>query len=318
VVIELKVGPFRPEYVGKLGFYLAAVDDLIKDDADNTTIGLILCKSANETIAEYARATRPRRSRSPSTAPSRFLSPTATHCPRPSGSRPGCASCRCLLRPATTPRSRSYGAEHDVASVDVRQAREPSTMELSHPRRQQFRRLLSAGARGAGATVSGAIAVWIVVAGYGPLALAPSLAAVVLAFGASRDLEVSRRNRVGADSEREVRRTLKPLARGGWSVRHGVRVRTGGDLDHVLRAPSGIGFVIETKTSRYARAHVQRTVVAARSLARRRRRYPLGVVPVVCIARGRGVERVEHGALIVSIDRLLPAMSAMAGARPTT
>jgi predicted nuclease of restriction endonuclease-like (RecB) superfamily len=46
VVIELKVGPFRPEYMGKLGFYLAAVDDLIKDDADNTTIGLILCKSA--------------------------------------------------------------------------------------------------------------------------------------------------------------------------------------------------------------------------------------------------------------------------------
>jgi hypothetical protein len=52
-VIELKVGPFKPEYVGKLGFYLAAVDDLVKTDADNPTIGLILCKSANETIAEY-------------------------------------------------------------------------------------------------------------------------------------------------------------------------------------------------------------------------------------------------------------------------
>ena len=54
VVIELKVGPFKPDYVGKLGFYLAAVDDLVKADADNPTIGLILCKSANETIAEYA------------------------------------------------------------------------------------------------------------------------------------------------------------------------------------------------------------------------------------------------------------------------
>jgi predicted nuclease of restriction endonuclease-like (RecB) superfamily len=54
VVIELKVGPLKPEYVGKLGFYLAAVDDLIKTDVDNATIGLILCKSANETIAEYA------------------------------------------------------------------------------------------------------------------------------------------------------------------------------------------------------------------------------------------------------------------------
>lgn len=54
VVIELKVGPFKPEYVGKLGFYLAAVDDIVKSEHDNATIGLILCKSANETIAEYA------------------------------------------------------------------------------------------------------------------------------------------------------------------------------------------------------------------------------------------------------------------------
>lgn len=53
VVIELKIGAFKPEYAGKLGFYLAAVDDLVKSDQDNHTIGLILCKSANETIAEY-------------------------------------------------------------------------------------------------------------------------------------------------------------------------------------------------------------------------------------------------------------------------
>jgi len=54
VVIELKVGPFKPEYVGKLGFYLAAVDDLLTSEHDNPTIGLVLCKSADETIAEYA------------------------------------------------------------------------------------------------------------------------------------------------------------------------------------------------------------------------------------------------------------------------
>jgi YhcG PDDEXK nuclease domain len=54
VVIELEVGAFKPEYVGKLGFYLAAVDDLVKAEPDNPTIGLILCKSANETIVEYA------------------------------------------------------------------------------------------------------------------------------------------------------------------------------------------------------------------------------------------------------------------------
>jgi hypothetical protein len=54
VVIELNVGAFKPEYIGKLGFYLAAVDDLVKTEQDNATIGLILCKSANETIVEYA------------------------------------------------------------------------------------------------------------------------------------------------------------------------------------------------------------------------------------------------------------------------
>jgi predicted nuclease of restriction endonuclease-like (RecB) superfamily len=53
VVIELKVGPFKPEYVGKLGFYLAAVDDLVAGERDNPTIGLVLCKGADETIAEY-------------------------------------------------------------------------------------------------------------------------------------------------------------------------------------------------------------------------------------------------------------------------
>ena len=53
VVIELKLGEFRPEYVGKLGFYLAAVDDLVREEQDNPTIGLILCKSANETVVEY-------------------------------------------------------------------------------------------------------------------------------------------------------------------------------------------------------------------------------------------------------------------------
>jgi predicted nuclease of restriction endonuclease-like (RecB) superfamily len=53
VVIELKLGEFKPEYVGKLGFYLAAVDELVRDAQDNPTIGLILCKSANETVVEY-------------------------------------------------------------------------------------------------------------------------------------------------------------------------------------------------------------------------------------------------------------------------
>lgn len=54
VVIELKTGDFRPEYAGQLNFYLSAVDDLLKKREDNPSIGLLLCKSKNNIVAEYA------------------------------------------------------------------------------------------------------------------------------------------------------------------------------------------------------------------------------------------------------------------------
>ena len=54
VVIELKDKDFKPEYAGKMNFYLSAVDDLIKHPSDNPSIGLILCKSKNDVLAEYA------------------------------------------------------------------------------------------------------------------------------------------------------------------------------------------------------------------------------------------------------------------------
>ncbi|MDR0390824.1 MAG: PDDEXK nuclease domain-containing protein [Planctomycetaceae bacterium] len=54
VVIELKTGDFKPEYVGKMNFYLSAVDDLLKMEADQPTIGLLLCKKRNRVIAEYS------------------------------------------------------------------------------------------------------------------------------------------------------------------------------------------------------------------------------------------------------------------------
>lgn len=56
VVIELKAGEFKPEYAGKMNFYLTAVDRLVKHETDNQTIGLILCKTKNKIIAEYALA----------------------------------------------------------------------------------------------------------------------------------------------------------------------------------------------------------------------------------------------------------------------
>lgn len=54
IVIELKTGDFKPEYAGKLNFYLSAVDDMLKSDTDNTSIGLLLCKSKNNLVAEYS------------------------------------------------------------------------------------------------------------------------------------------------------------------------------------------------------------------------------------------------------------------------
>ena len=54
VVIELKGGKFKPEHLGQLGFYLTAVDRQVKSEHDNPTIGLLLCKTKNKVVAEYA------------------------------------------------------------------------------------------------------------------------------------------------------------------------------------------------------------------------------------------------------------------------
>ena len=53
VAIELKVGEFKPEYVGKMQFYLRALDELVRLKDENFSIGIILCKSKNKTIVEY-------------------------------------------------------------------------------------------------------------------------------------------------------------------------------------------------------------------------------------------------------------------------
>jgi predicted nuclease of restriction endonuclease-like (RecB) superfamily len=54
VVIELKNTRFIPEYAGKLNFYLSAVDSLLKSDADNPTIGILLCRDKNKIETEFA------------------------------------------------------------------------------------------------------------------------------------------------------------------------------------------------------------------------------------------------------------------------
>jgi len=54
VAIELKVGDFQPEFVGKMQFYLAALDRQVRQEDENPSIGIILCKEKSRTIVEYA------------------------------------------------------------------------------------------------------------------------------------------------------------------------------------------------------------------------------------------------------------------------
>ncbi len=54
VIIDLKMGPFKPEYAGKMNFYLSAADDLLRHPEDQPSLGLILCRTRNRIVAEYA------------------------------------------------------------------------------------------------------------------------------------------------------------------------------------------------------------------------------------------------------------------------
>ncbi len=54
IAVELKVGKFRPEHVGKMQFYLVALDDTIRQKGENPSIGIILCKDKGRTTVEYA------------------------------------------------------------------------------------------------------------------------------------------------------------------------------------------------------------------------------------------------------------------------
>ncbi len=54
VVIDLKISDFKPEFAGKMNFYLSAVDDLLRHPNDQPSIGMILCKTRNRVVVEYA------------------------------------------------------------------------------------------------------------------------------------------------------------------------------------------------------------------------------------------------------------------------
>jgi hypothetical protein len=164
---------------------------------------------------------------------------------------------------------------------------------------------MAAMASGAGVLLA------LAVAGAGAVSAAGAI--LVLAFGlalyARHWLSLARRSGVGARSEDEVRRRLRELEGEGWRLRHSLPWRGRGDIDSLAIAPTRIAFAIETKTMSFDDRHLSRVRDQAAWLSRRRRRWcRRGAIPVLCIVRSRGIERLEQNVLVVSIDRLIPVL----------
>jgi hypothetical protein len=117
------------------------------------------------------------------------------------------------------------------------------------------------------------------------------------------------RHRIGADSEQLVRDTLDQLRSSGYTITHSARWRGGGDIDHLVRTPDGLGLCIETKTRTFDQTHLERLRRQADSAARRRQ-FPRGVLPILCVARERDLQLLQDGILIVSPDQILQAVTA--------
>jgi len=185
---------------------------------------------------------------------------------------------------------------------------------VNNARRQQYRRLSRAAASAMAS--AGTVLLALAVASAGAISAAGVLLVLSLGFGlyARHWLALAGRSRVGARSEDEVRRALAVLELEGWRLRHSIPWRGRGDIDSLAIAPTGPGFAIETKTRTYEDWHLVRVRDQAAWLSRRRRRWcRRRAVPVVCLVRPRGVERVEHGVLVVSIDRLIPVLRSSVG-----
>jgi hypothetical protein len=187
----------------------------------------------------------------------------------------------------------------------------------SFPRRQQARRLRRAGARCAAAITAGALAV--TAAGTRATALAGLLLVVMvaLAVDARRWTRMAARSGVGARSEGQVRRVLGGLEAEGWRLLHSLAWGGRGDIDSLAIAPTGIAFAIETKSRTFDARHLAHARQTAAWLYRRRRRWcRQGAVPVLCVVRAGGLEGVEDGVLVVSLDRLASALKARVGTSP--
>ena len=187
----------------------------------------------------------------------------------------------------------------------------------SFPRRQQHRRLRRASGSGAVAFATGALAVMALGTGASALAGALALVTIALVPEMRRWLRLASRSSVGARSENAVRAALATLQAEGWRVRHSLAYRGQGDIDSVAIAPTGIAFAIESKTRTFHAHHLANTREMAVWLCRNRRRWCRGgALAVLCVVGARSLERVEDHVLIVSLDRLLPALRVRAGTSP--
>ena len=143
------------------------------------------------------------------------------------------------------------------------------------------------------------------------MSLAGCLLVIALGLGlyARRWVSLAGRSRVGARSEDQVQRALAVLETEGWRLRQSLRWLGPGDIDSVAITLIGLAVVIETKTKAYEERHLSRVRVQAAWVVRRRRRWcRTGAVAVLCLARARGVHRVDRDVLVVSIDQLIPAL----------
>jgi hypothetical protein len=158
------------------------------------------------------------------------------------------------------------------------------------------------------------LGLWLASMGATSIAGVLVLLAVGLGLYARHWLVLAGRSRVGARSEDEVQRALARLETEGWRLRHSLPWRGRGDIDSVAIAPTGVAFVVEMKTRTFDASHLTGAREMAVWLHRRRRRWcQRGAFPVLCVVRARGLERLDGGVLIVSLDRLVPALRVAAG-----
>jgi Nuclease-related domain len=155
----------------------------------------------------------------------------------------------------------------------------------------------------------------LAVASAGGVSAAGVLLLLALGFGlnAHHWLSLAGRSRVGARWEDEVRRALAPLEAEGWRLHHSLPWRGRGDIDLLAIGPMGVSFVVEAKTRTYDDRHLARVREQAAWLSRRRRWCRRGAVPVVCLVRPRGVQRLAQDVLVLSIDQLIPVLRSGVG-----